>query len=119
MTNYHVIGSCEAGELLVISSSNTRVTMSQREFDEDRNLALLKPAETLSGGLQLSTDRDPPPGTSVSTWGYPFLFNGYYPLLSVGYVAGYRKVQKGVNGAFNPGNSRGPLLVAQDNKVTA
>jgi hypothetical protein len=126
VTNRHVIGSCEAGELLVISSSNKRVTLTQRVFDEDRDLALLKPSETLSGGLQLASDKDIPlPGTSVSTWGYPFLYNGYYPLLSVGYVAGYRDVQKGdkhikhiiVNGAFNHGNSGGPLLVAQDNQV--
>jgi S1-C subfamily serine protease len=64
----------------------------------------------------------------VTTWGYPFGYNGTSPLLSVGYVAGFREVPaedgKGkatkhiiVNGAFNHGNSGGPLLVAQDNQV--
>ena len=126
VTNHHVIGNCDAAELLVISSSNKRVKVSQREFDEDRDLALLRPSEKISGGLELAVAQPPPPGTAVSTWGYPFLYNGYYPLLSVGYVAGYRDVPKPnnktvkhiiVNGAFNHGNSGGPLLVAQDNKV--
>jgi len=126
VTNHHVIGTCEASELLVISSSSKRVTVTQRIFDEDRDLALLKPSEKLSGGLELAAVADPLPGTAVSTWGYPFLYNGYYPLLSVGYIAGYRdelrpgskKVKRIiVNGAFNHGNSGGPLLIAQDNKV--
>jgi Trypsin-like peptidase domain len=126
VTNHHVIGTCEAGDLLVISSSSKRVVIDQCVFDEDRDLALLKPTEKLSGGLQLARDDISPPGTSVSTWGYPFLYNGYYPLLSVGYIAGYRYIQQPnkknikhivVNGAFNHGNSGGPLFVAQDNKV--
>lgn len=126
VTNHHVIGTCNAGELLVISSSSKRVIISQRILDEDRDLALLKPSERLGGGLELAAIADPLPGTTVSTWGYPFLYNGYYPLLSVGYVAGYRDEVKPnakkvkhivVNGAFNHGNSGGPLLVAQDNKV--
>jgi hypothetical protein len=126
VTNRHVIGACEARELRVISSSSKRVTVSQRIFDEDRDLALLMPAEKLSGGLELAAIADPLPGTAVSTWGYPFIYNGYYPLLSVGYIAGYRddlrpdgkRVKRiVVNGAFNHGNSGGPLLMAQDNKV--
>jgi S1-C subfamily serine protease len=127
VTNKHVIKTCAAGELIVISSSNHHVAVSQLVFDEDRDLAILKPSEKLDGGLQLSREDNPPPGTSVSTWGYPFLYNGYYPLLSVGYVAGYRNAKTSptsqvvrhiiVNGAFNPGNSGGPLFVAQDNQV--
>jgi S1-C subfamily serine protease len=126
VTNHHVIGTCEAAELTVISSSSKRVTVSQCVFDEDRDLALLRPSEKLSGGLELAAIADPLPGTAVSTWGYPFLYNGYYPLLSVGYIAGYRdelrpnskKVKRIiVNGAFNRGNSGGPLLIAQENKV--
>jgi S1-C subfamily serine protease len=127
VTNHHVIGSCKPDELLIISSSNQRVPLSQSLFDEDRDLALLKPSETLSGGFELASDKQPLPGTTVSTWGYPFLYNGYYPLLSVGYVAGYRDAQATpsskhvkhivVNGAFNHGNSGGPLLIAQDNKI--
>jgi hypothetical protein len=61
----------------------------------------------------------------VTTWGYPFVYNGTSPLLSVGYVAGYRSVSDHdksvkhiiVNGAFNHGNSGGPLLVSHTNDV--
>jgi S1-C subfamily serine protease len=52
VTNYHVIGSCEAADLLIISSSNKRVGLSQRVFDENRDLALLKPSEKLSVSIQ-------------------------------------------------------------------
>jgi len=53
------------------------------------------------------------------------LYNGIQPLLSVGYIAGFRSVTKGgktskhliVNGAFNQGNSGGPLMMAQNNRV--
>lgn len=127
VTNHHVIKGCQAGDLLVISSSDKHITVSQLVSDEDRDLALLKPSATLTGGLELASSKQPLPGTEVSTWGYPFLYNGYYPLLSVGYVAGYRDAQNStqtktvkrivVNGAFNHGNSGGPLLMAQDNKV--
>ena len=56
------------------------------------------------------------------------MYKGASPLLSVGYVAGFRNTipdnAKGkrvkhiiVNGAFNHGNSGGPLLIAQGNEV--
>jgi hypothetical protein len=125
VTNQHVVGTCGAGDLIVISSSNKRVAVRELIVDGERDLALLKPAEQLSGGLELDNGGDPPPGTTVSTWGYPFLYNGVSPLLSVGYVAGFKNAGKSdrpvkhivVNGAFNHGNSGGPLLIAQDNKV--
>jgi len=53
------------------------------------------------------------------------LYNGISPLLSVGYVSGYREDTSSgksvkhivVNGAFNHGNSGGPLLISHDNEV--
>jgi hypothetical protein len=96
--------------------------------DADRDLALLIPTEKLVNGLKLAETDNPPPGTPVTTWGYPFIYNGASPLLSVGYVAGFREVTPDnakdkkikhiiVNGAFNHGNSGGPLLIAQENEV--
>jgi len=127
VTNRHVVGQCEANDLLVVSTSNEHIKISLLVSDEDRDLALLKPATKLAGGLELALSAPSLPGSEVSTWGYPFLYNGYYPLLSVGYIAGYRDAQNTahtkttkriiVNGAFNHGNSGGPLLIAQDNKV--
>ena len=125
VTNQHVVASCSASELFAISSANSRIHFTSLASDTRRDLAFLKPAEHLVGGLQLADDSDPKPGTEVTTWGYPLLYTDTYPLLSVGYIAGYRQVQAQghavkhmvVNAAFNHGNSGGPLMFAQDNKV--
>ncbi len=55
------------------------------------------------------------------------MYNGPAPILSVGYVAGYASRSLGrrtakhviVNGAFNPGNSGGPVFKQNDDKVIA
>lgn len=127
VTNSHVVGDCTEKNLFAIGTDNQRLTFSHIINDTERDLALLIPASKLSGGLKLADIDGPEPGTLVSTWGYPFVYNGASPLLSVGYVAGYRNFQKApnsksvkhiiVNGAFNHGNSGGPLLIARDNAV--
>ena len=125
VTNAHVVATCTEQTLFGISTANKRVRFSRIIVDTDRDLALLVPTEKLSGGLKLAANDSPAPGTTVSTWGYPFGYDGISPLLSVGYVAGYRsdnstgKTVKHivVNGAFNHGNSGGPLLVSHDNEV--
>ena len=125
VTNVHVVGSCTEQTLVGMSTANKQVTFSKIVKDPARDLALLVPVEQMSGGLKLAAKDNPVPGTTVSTWGYPFLYNGTSPLLSVGYVAGFRddtshdKPVKHiiVNGAFNHGNSGGPLLVSHSNEV--
>jgi hypothetical protein len=92
----------------------------------------LTPTTSLKGGLLLGEDNAPSVGTVVSTWGFPLGYNGPAPLLSVGYLSGFsanprppRKTETGnqvvkhlvVNGAFNPGNSGGPLFKANDDRV--
>jgi hypothetical protein len=89
----------------------------------------------LSGGLELASDTSPRVGQQVNTWGFPLIYNGPAPLLSVGYVSElYEAAEKNfcnpnadrknlrfkhivVNGAFNPGNSGGPLFVLGKNQV--
>jgi hypothetical protein len=125
VTNEHVVGNCTKDDLVAISPTNGKIHFTRLATDKDRDLALLKPSEDLNGGLELARTNDPAPGTEVSTWGYPFIYNGTYPLLSIGYVAGYRQEEKPkrnvhhliINGAFNHGNSGGPLLVTRDNRV--
>jgi len=125
VTNAHVVATCSEEKLYGISTTNKHVKFTRIVRDMQRDLALLVPSEKLAGGLKLATHDNPQPGTTVSTWGYPFGYNGISPLLSVGYVAGYRTdSQSGlavrhivVNGAFNHGNSGGPLLVSHDNSV--
>jgi len=125
VTNTHVVATCTEEKLFGVSTTNKRVTFSRIIKDPDRDLALLVPTEKLANGLRLAVKDNPEPGTEVTTWGYPFYYNGISPLLSVGYVSGYREVPSNgksvkhiiVNGAFNHGNSGGPLLVSHSNEV--
>jgi hypothetical protein len=125
VTNVHVVATCTEQTLVGITTSSQQVKFSKIIQDAGRDLALLVPEHELTGGLKLATKDNPEPGTVVSTWGYPFVYNGATPLLSVGYVAGYRSDTSSraavkhiiVNGAFNHGNSGGPLLVSHDNQV--
>lgn len=127
VTNSHVVSTCTEKTLFGISTANKRVTFSRIIKDPDRDLALLVPTEKLTNGLKMAATDRPEPGISVTTWGYPFFYNGSSPLLSVGYVSGFREVKSEdakkivkhivVNGAFNHGNSGGPLLIARDNEV--
>ena len=88
VTNSHVVGTCTEKNLFGISSDNQRLTFSRIINDGERDLALLLPTVKPTGGLKLAENDSPEPGTLVSTWGYPFVYNGASPLLSVGYVAG-------------------------------
>ena len=126
VTNSHVVSTCTEQTLFGISIENQRITFSRIIKDTDRDLALLVPVGELRNGLKLAATDSPEPGLSVTTWGYPFVYNGVSPLLSVGYVSGFREVKSEsgksvkhivINGAFNHGNSGGPLLLARDNEV--
>lgn len=125
VTNSHVVATCTEQNLVAISAANEQVRFSRVITDKQRDLALLIPTEKLPGGFRLALNDAPVPGTEVSTWGYPFGYNGISPLLSVGYVSGYREDTSSgravkhivVNGAFNHGNSGGPLLIANNNEV--
>ena len=101
--------------------------LSKIILDTNRDLAILIPINRFPNeGLELFKGSDPLPGETVSTWGYPLLYNGATPLLSVGYVSGFRQAETNVgntikhivvNAAFNHGNSGGPLLRANQNEV--
>jgi trypsin-like peptidase len=125
VTNNHVVEGCSAHEMRANPFSGQEFGFEKMVTDKDVDLALLRPAKHLPGGLELASDQDPLLGTPVSTWGFPLTYNGPAPLLSMGYVAGYVKDGETgkevkhvvVNGAFNPGNSGGPLFRSRDNKV--
>ena len=125
VSNAHVVQGCSERDLFAVTPLGKRVTFSKLVTDSNRDLAALRPTERLQGGLELGTDGSPFLGTAVSTWGFPLIYNGPSPLLSVGYVAGYNAVKVGagtvkhivVNGAFNPGNSGGPLFLSGSDKV--
>jgi hypothetical protein len=125
VTNNHVVEGCTAQEMKASPFSGQEFGFDKMATDSDVDLALLHPSTHLAGGLDLGSDQDPDLGTEVNTWGFPLSYNGPAPLLSIGYVAGYvREGEDGkevkhvvVNGAFNPGNSGGPLFRWKDNKV--
>lgn len=125
ITNEHVVRGCDAGELVVSSSSSTRHSVSELILDEGRDLAAMR--LPLPGGLRIR-DTNIDIGVQVATWGYPLGYSGPAPLLTMGYLAGFvASTPEGwsrpavrrlvVNGAFNPGNSGGPLFVAGDDAV--
>jgi S1-C subfamily serine protease len=125
VTDNHVVEGCTSSDLWALSPMGQRITFSKVVTDANRDLALLRATNRLDGGFELGSDASPKVGVAVTTWGFPLIYNGPAPLLSAGYVAGYNDAQVGaavvkhivVNGAFNPGNSGGPLLAAADNKV--
>lgn len=126
VSNEHVVRGCGAGELIGVSSYGTRIAFADVRTDVARDLAALKPAVPISGGLKLGSTENLDIGTVVRTWGHPLGYNGPPPLLSVGYLSGLRahqpepKIQVKhliVNGAFNSGNSGGPLFAGDGEAV--
>jgi len=125
VTNQHVIQGCSIAEIFAKTPFGDTITFSKLVIDVHRDLALLFPSKKLEGGLSLGSDYDLPVGSVVSTWGYPLGYNGPAPILSVGYLAGFAESRVGtktlkrlvVNGAFNPGNSGGPLFRSNDDRV--
>lgn len=128
ITNEHVIRGSQANDLIAISSQNVKIYFKQIIVDAERDLAALIPVNSLSGGLKLGDDSSVKLGQLVSTWGYPLGYNGPAPLLSVGYLSGFKSYKSDpksvkqvkhlvVNGAFNSGNSGGPLFLNNSNII--
>lgn len=125
LTNEHVIRGCRASDVIALSSFGQQVGFAELRVDAAVDLALIKPTRSLAGGLDLDLGKPPDVGAAVTTWGFPLGYNGPAPLLSVGYLAGFanRLARSGspphlvVNGAFNPGNSGGPLFRANSDAV--
>jgi Trypsin-like peptidase domain len=127
-TASHVVGTCAPEELVGTSSVTTEpVRFTAMRTDSNRDLAILCTSKPLPFSLFLNDGKNPDVDTEVETWGYPLSDNDPAPLLSRGYVAGYgtNVRQAGatpvkrliVNGAFNPGNSGGPLIDRATGKV--
>jgi hypothetical protein len=131
VTNAHVTSNCGATELAGVSPvSSEPVKFSSMVKDDNRDLALLCPIHAPPFSLKLSGDEKPLVETEVETWGYPLRYNRAAPILSRGYLAGYDEGLNAqgqlknplvehlvVNGAFNPGNSGGPLIDRATGKV--
>lgn len=127
ITAAHVITPCPGDDVEVTYPSGERRKAVVRAIDSPRDLALLSveaPPPTLAFHLEESTT-EVTVGSLVCTWGYPEGYDGLSPLLSVGYLSGSQTVpldgppvkQWVVNGAFNPGNSGGPLILLETGRV--
>jgi S1-C subfamily serine protease len=127
VTNHHVVKNNAAQSLTATSSLGKQAKIKRIISDPIADLALLEPDQKLSGGLSLGNSDKLPVGVSLSAWGYPLGYNGPAPLLSVGYLAGFAAIVAEtekrtikhlvINGAFNPGNSGGPLIDPSTGKV--
>jgi S1-C subfamily serine protease len=136
VTAAHVLCGCGLGDITAQDTRGQVITFTKLAHDDDRDIAALKPARPLQGGLELAPDTTVEVAERVNTWGFPLIYNGPAPLISVGYVSGYYESNNKVdackvprtdqspkvthivvNGAFNPGNSGGPLFVFGQKKV--
>lgn len=125
VTNQHVVDSGGEEDISVISAYDNKMNISSIYTDAERDIAILEPDSNLSTSLEIGSTENLKPGVQVSTWGYPLGYSGPAPILSVGYIAGFQEKQVGaeivrevvVNGAFNNGNSGGPLFISGDDKV--
>lgn len=127
ITAFHVVADCEAKDIILVNTYVKAVKVSKIIVDEVVDLALLIPAQEIKAPtLAIIEDDRFTIGSQVSTWGYPSGYSGLAPLLSSGYLSGTdnvlgptgKKVTRlVVNAAFNSGNSGGPLVEIQNNKV--
>ncbi len=127
ITNWHVIENCIAKDIILISTKGEEIKISKLIFDKDKDLAALKPEKQIIGGFEIDNSSKIKPGIKISTWGHPLGYNGPAPLLSMGYISGFidhYETEKSlmvkhivVNGAFNPGNSGGPLFIDGSDKI--
>jgi hypothetical protein len=120
ITNHHVVQGCAAADLEVVTSVANVVPMAEVWFDENRDLAAIKPRVAMKGAFKIEPARKVIVGTELSAWGYPFAEPGPAPLLTIAHLSGFydSQAEKGkaplkrlvLNGAVNPGNSGGPLI---------
>lgn len=125
VTNHHVIEGNDLNSISAHSAYGETVSIDGIDADHHRDLAVLEPDADLGDGLRLEIGDSIKPGSQVTTWGYPIGYAGPSPLLSVGFLAGFQEQmtpegpvkQLVVNGAFNNGNSGGPLFVSGERRV--
>lgn len=125
ITNNHVISQSDIEDISATSAYDTNVDIAGLYSYPKQDIAILEPSEMLKNCIGLKSTEDLKPGDQVATWGYPLGYSGPAPILSVGYIAGFQenKVDNQlfreiiVNGAFNNGNSGGPLFLRGDDQA--
>ena len=121
VTAEHIVRDCDPKKLQVVAPSGATTGVIAVTSDPDLDLALITPSvgDFVKVPLGLTADSRFIMGAQVSTWGFPEGYGGLTPLLSVGYLAGVEEIRLKpnvvlrkwiINGAFNRGNSGGPVL---------
>lgn len=126
VTNEHVVRGSAVSDLHVVSATGQICRVSGLVVSPKLDLAAIRLQKAPADGLRIQVLK-PQVGERVHTWGYPLAWNGPSPLLSVGYLAGFTPSQASsgspivkhyvINGAFNPGNSGGPLIASIEDAV--
>lgn len=122
ITAAHLARDC-GDSFVVVTAGRESVSAKTLKRDDLLDLAILSTEKPLHNvrSLLLSTNTTFPIGSRVSTWGYPTGYISPMPLLSFGYLAGVDQVNSPpqwiVNGAFNLGNSGGPVISIEDGSV--
>jgi S1-C subfamily serine protease len=125
VTTAHVVEQSRPGDIWGLDVRGRRITFSRVIADAGVDLALLRPSEPTFGDFELAAVGKLELGLPLWAWGFPFGYVGPTPLVSVGHVAGYsaKRVRRRlvpqvvINGAFNVGNSGGPLCVVGGTQV--
>jgi S1-C subfamily serine protease len=127
VTAAHVVRPCgSAFRVQTVSGQNLSVKEVKRDDLLDLAIVSTDPKPETGSTLPISAKTLFSLGSKVSTWGFPSGYNGHVPLLSVGYLAGAIPVKNEfgvsppqwvVNGAFNLGNSGGPVISIEDGAV--
>jgi len=119
ISNNHVVQGCTPDDLEVVTSLAKEIPMGGLWFDENRDLAAIKPKVAVKGTFRIEPARKVVVGTQLCAWGYPFAQPGPAPLLTVAFLSGFYEYQAEakvsvkrlvLNGAVNPGNSGGPVI---------
>lgn len=122
ITNWHVVSYADPSQLRVTTSDGIEKDIKSIISDSVKDLAILIPYATFKGGYELESEDSILVGNQVYSWGFPFHYST--ALLTVGYISGFRvytpynNPRENVkhiifNGAFNPGNSGGPIINAK------
>lgn len=118
ITAAHVVEGCKP-EDIVFYVKDVEKPVTAVVTDAWLDLALLTPKDALGTGLALvDAKTELAVGDTVVTWGFPDGYFGIDPMVSVGYLAGLSLVpakpkpvgRAYINGAFNHGNSGGPVV---------
>jgi S1-C subfamily serine protease len=128
ITAEHAVHGCDPKRLQIVAPSGAATGVKAILVDADLDLALLTASTPhfVKVPLDITAETTFTFGSQVSTWGFPEGYGGLVPLLSVGYLSGVDEHRSKptvvlrkwvVNGAFNRGNSGGPVLETKTAKV--